>query len=92
MDDCRLGRGVFHAIGIVADESEVRILIDGHGDQAGDLGYGLRPLRLVVTPDLWVGCRKGGHAVMSAGVLPCRKDLPLHGWEHYLTNIRAVQH
>lgn len=80
MNQSRLGRRESHAACVLTHEAEIRILIDRHGNQAGNLRDGFRPLGhrvgvRVVGPDLGVGRGKSGGA--------------LHGWEHDAADIRA---
>lgn len=64
MNQRGLRRRERHAVGVVAQQPEVRILVDAHGDQAGDIGDLLVPVGLgLVGPDLGVGGGEGGDAL-----------------------------
>lgn len=78
MDQSRLGRWVLHAVSVIANQSEVRILINGHGHQARNLADGFGAVRSFVAPDFGIRSREGGDTLDSR--------------EHYSANIRAAPH
>lgn len=77
MDQSRLRRRVLHPVGIVADEPEIGVLVNAHGDEALDLAQCLGANgRRVIRPDLGVGCSES--------------SATLHSWKEDLADVGAV--
>jgi hypothetical protein len=70
MNQSRLGRGILHAMGVVANKTKVWILVYGHRNEARNLSESFRSfLCRLVGPDLRVGSSKCSHARSKMSII-----------------------